>query len=402
VIPSYARVLSCYNYYKGKYLAYKRKLSACIMSDYRRRKVGKMNNVFTDLQELTARGEDGVLAVIFARAGSAPRTAGARMLVYQDGSISGTIGGGLLEARVQQIAVDVFRTRACRVEEFSLTGADASQMEMICGGEVAVLVEFIDGADARQNIFYQALSQAATDRRRSWLITDLPDGEQFTNVAHALINPTSPGAERNFGVATSIHLIDNLPEEDLNAFIQLPEVSTSRYPVLFQSDQTRLLVEPLGAPGTLFLFGGGHVSQKLAPLADLLGFRTVVVDDRSEFANTERFPLVNEFVVPDRYEVAFQQCEIDAESYLVIVTRGHLHDKTVLEQALRTPAAYIGMIGSIRKRNAVYDELRADGFTDVDFSRVHSPIGLKIGAESPEEIAVSIAAELIQVRSGLS
>jgi xanthine dehydrogenase accessory factor len=157
----------------------------------------------------------------------------------------------------------------------------------------------------------------------------------------------------------------------------------------------------LGVPGTLFLFGGGHVSQKLAPLADTLGFRIVVVDDRSEFANPERFPQAEEFVVPDSYENAIQQGDIDAESYLVIVTRGHLHDKTVLAQALRTPAAYIGMIGSIRKRDAIYDELRAVGFTDHDFRRVHSPIGLKIGAESPEEIAVSIAAELIQVRSGL-
>jgi xanthine dehydrogenase accessory factor len=360
-----------------------------------------MMNVFNDVYELAARGEDGVLAVIYARAGSAPRTAGARMLVRKDGSISGTIGGGLLEARIQQVAVDVFRTRTHRIEEFSLTGADASQMEMICGGEVAVLVEFIVGKDAGQNNFYQALSQSATDRRRSWLITVLPDGLQETNVAHALLKPTSPGVERSFGITTSIYLHDDLPLEDLNAFIQQPEISTSRYPVLYQSEGTRLLIEPLCVPGTLFLFGGGHVSQKLAPLADTLGFRTVVVDDRSEFANADRFPLADEFVVPDRYEAAFEQCDIDSESYLVIVTRGHLHDKTVLEQALRTPAAYIGMIGSIRKRNAVYDELRAEGFTDEDFRRVHSPIGIKIGAESPEEIAVSIAAELIQVRSGL-
>jgi xanthine dehydrogenase accessory factor len=124
----------------------------------------------------------------------------------------------------------------------------------------------------------------------------------------------------------------------------------SRYPALFYQGQIRLLVEPLGVPGTLFLFGGGHVSQKLAPLADTLGFRIVVVDDRSEFANPERFPQAEEFVVPDSYENAIQQGDIDAESYLVIVTRGHLHDKTVLAQALRTPAAYIGMIGSIRKR----------------------------------------------------
>jgi xanthine dehydrogenase accessory factor len=360
-----------------------------------------MNNVFADVIELAARGEDGVMAVIFARTGSAPRTAGARMLVRRDGSISGTIGGGLLEARVQQRSVDVFRTHINQVMEFSLTGADASQMEMICGGEVAVLIEFIDAANAGQQAFYQALAQAASNRHRSWLITQLPSDQQADPVSHALLTPGAPGSGQAFEWKTSSHWDFDLPVDELTSFLQLSAAALSRYPALFYQGQIRLLVEPLGVPGTLFLFGGGHVSQKLAPLADTLGFRIVVVDDRSEFANPERFPQAETFVVPDSYENAIQQGDIDAESYLVIVTRGHLHDKTVLAQALRTPAAYIGMIGSIRKRDAIYDELRAEGFTEHDFRRVHSPIGLKIGAESPEEIAVSIAAELIQVRSGL-
>jgi xanthine dehydrogenase accessory factor len=359
-----------------------------------------MNNVFMNLLEQLESGEKCVMAVIFACAGSAPRTAGARMLVRQDGSIAGTIGGGLLEARVQQTAALSFGTHATQIEEFSLTGADASQMEMICGGEVAVLIEYVDAADPGQIDFYRAVAAAAADRRRSWLVTVLPDSADSNRLSHVLLK-SSPGEVTGSFVAAASSQPDlKMDIDDLSAFVQRPQVAGSRYPVLFTQKQNRMLVEPLGMPGTLFLFGGGHVSQKLAPLADTLDFRIVVIDDRSEFANRARFPQASDFVIPASFEQSLQDCSVDVDSYLVIVTRGHLHDKTVLAQALRTPAAYIGMIGSIRKRNAVYDELRAEGFTDEDFKRVHSPIGLKIGAESPEEIAVSIAAELIQVRSG--
>jgi xanthine dehydrogenase accessory factor len=357
-----------------------------------------MSSVFVDLVNLLDQGEDGVMAVIFARSGSAPRTAGARMLVRRDGTIAGTVGGGLLEARVQQTAEGVFETGVAAVEEFELTGADASQMEMICGGEVAVLVEFIAASDPDQRTFYRAVAQAAVDRRRSWLLTALPVGT--SPIAHALVRARSTGVESGLEMAACSPVDFDLPLEELAGFVQRPQVSGSRYPVIYQQGQQRFLVEPLGVPGALFLFGGGHVSQKLAPLADTLGFRIVVVDDRPEYASQERFPHADGFVVPISFGDALSQCEIDSESYLVIVTRGHLHDKSVLAQALRTPAAYIGMIGSLRKRDAVYADLRAEGFTDADFKRVHSPIGLKIGAESPEEIAVSIAAELIQVRAG--
>jgi len=130
-----------------------------------------------------------------------------------------------------------------------------------------------------------------------------------------------------------------------------------------------------------------------------LGFRTTVLDDREEFASRERFPSPVEVVVLEDFSDCLSKCPIDEESYLVIVTRGHLHDKAVLSQALRTRAGYIGMIGSKRKRDSIYRALLDEGFSRDDLGRVHSPIGLDIGAETPEEIAVSIAAELIQVRS---
>jgi xanthine dehydrogenase accessory factor len=130
-----------------------------------------------------------------------------------------------------------------------------------------------------------------------------------------------------------------------------------------------------------------------------VGFRTVVLDDREEFADRGRFPWVDEIHVLESFERAMDGLVINDESYLVLVTRGHAHDRTVLAQALRTTAGYIGMIGSRRKREAIYAALLEAGFTPRDLERVHCPIGLDIGAETPEEIAVSILAELIQMRA---
>jgi xanthine dehydrogenase accessory factor len=164
--------------------------------------------------------------------------------------------------------------------------------------------------------------------------------------------------------------------------------------------EARFLVEPLGADGVVYIFGAGHISQKLAPLTRLVGFRTVVLDDRAEFANRERFPAVDDLLVLSSFDRAMARLSIHANSYLILVTRGHAHDKTLLGEALATRAGYIGMIGSRGKRDAVYRALEEEGFAAEAFQRVHSPIGLTIAAETPEEIAVSITAELIAVRAG--
>jgi xanthine dehydrogenase accessory factor len=159
-------------------------------------------------------------------------------------------------------------------------------------------------------------------------------------------------------------------------------------------------VEPTVLPGTVYLFGAGHVSRPVAELASVVDFQTVVLDDRAEFSNAERFPKADQIKVIPSFHQAFEGLDIDRDSYVVILTRGHLHDKTVLEQALKSNAGYIGMIGSRRKRDLIYQELLGKGFAKNELERVCAPIGLAIGAETPEEIAVSIVAELIQVRAG--
>jgi xanthine dehydrogenase accessory factor len=157
-----------------------------------------------------------------------------------------------------------------------------------------------------------------------------------------------------------------------------------------------IFVEPVLATPTLFLFGGGHVSMAVAKAAQAVGFGVGVVDDREAFANAQRFPMAHEIYTS--FEDAFEKLQPNSSSYLVIATRGHKEDMRVLAWAVRTQAKYVGMIGSRRKVLSVYKALGKEGYRVEEFEQVHAPIGLDIGALSPEEIAVSIVAELVAVR----
>jgi len=159
-----------------------------------------------------------------------------------------------------------------------------------------------------------------------------------------------------------------------------------------------VFLEPVEAEAVLMLFGAGHISTFVAPLARMVGFRVCVIDDRGEFANARRFPSADQLLVCSVAE-AFQRVAVTPSTFIAIVTRGHVYDREALRAALATRPAYLGMIGSRRKRDLIYASLMEEGLAAEDLRRVHSPIGISIGAETPEEIAVSIVAELIQVRA---
>jgi xanthine dehydrogenase accessory factor len=158
-----------------------------------------------------------------------------------------------------------------------------------------------------------------------------------------------------------------------------------------------VFIESIRSLPMLFIFGGGHISLALTRIGKMVDFRVVVIDDRPEFANAERFPDADETIAEDMTSI-IQRLDIDGFSYIVIVTRGHQNDTQALEWAVSTPAGYVGMIGSKRKIHTIFSYLKTKGITQEQLDRVHSPIGLPIGAETPEEIAVSIIAEIIQVR----
>ncbi len=326
-------------------------------------------------------GRPVVVATIIRRSGSAPRAVGARMLLYPGGEIKGSVGGGLLEAQILGQGERLFERGQAEVMNFSLMGQGAEAAGMICGGEVDVYLERLDPQDeALINLLERAEGLAKHDRPGVLAVAldeDRAWGRRFLVTPDKLLS--LPGAAR--------------PEE----LTSLQE-SLRQGRVIRPHLRERFYVEPLKAPATVVIFGGGHVSAQIAPLAALVDFRVVVVDDRPEFASQERFPTAAE-VICQNFEGVFDALAVTSSSYLVIVTRGHRWDGVILAQALKSEAAYVGMIGSRRKRDAIYAALLQKGFGEEDLKRVHSPVGLDIGAETPEEIGVSIVAELIKVRS---
>jgi xanthine dehydrogenase accessory factor len=336
---------------------------------------------------LLEKGQGFALATVVEQNRSAPRSAGARMVVTQDGAVIGTVGGGALEAEVQKIATEVLKNRKAAMISFNLTAGDASGMGMICGGDVRVLVDYIDSEDPACLTLFRELAATLKRGDRAWLVTLLPSDEAGRPGRTFLVKDDGTIAGIPGDVAEGLH--------DL-----LTEVRGCRTFTFLES--RRAVIDPMVNHGTALIFGAGHVGKSLVPVLASVEFRTIILDDRQEFVNRERFGSADQIVCLDSFEDAFKGMTIDERSYIIIITRGHLHDRTVLRQALRTKAAYIGMIGSRTKRDLTYKALLDEGFTKADLERVHSPIGLSIKAETPAEIAVSIAAELIEIRAELN
>ncbi len=338
-----------------------------------------MKQLIQEMAELCGRKESFALATVITRNGSAPRSAGAKMLVQAGGATSGTVGGGTLEADVTRLALQVIQRRQAVVQDFKFSGVDAASMDAICGGQVQVLVEWLDAGDDRLAAVIGDLSRAAQEHRKTWLLSGLPGEDR--RPCHALVyrDGTLTGA--------------------LPPGLAVEEITELRQPALLETGEGPFLVEPLEIGGTAFIFGAGHVSRSLAEFTRAVGFWTVVLDDRAEYANARRFPGADELIVIDSFDDALSRVQVDSDSFIVIVTRGHLHDQTVLAQALKTGAGYIGMIGSRRKCSLIFQALLKGGFTEDDICRVHAPIGLPIEAETPEEIGISIVAEMIKIRA---
>jgi xanthine dehydrogenase accessory factor len=252
-------------------------------------------DIYDEIVRLRRLGQKAALATIVQVRGSIPSYESAKLLVREDGSMIGTVGGGCVEAEVWNAAREVIETEKPRHLSFNLGQEAAYDNGLICGGQLDIFVE------------------------------------------------------------------------------------------------------PVIPPPRAFIFGAGHISKSLSKLAGLVGFATTIIDDRDSFANRERFPEADE-VFAGEYEDIFVKLPINEISYLIIVTRGHRDDMRVLRMAVGTEARYIAMIGSKRKVIGVVKELEQQGIAREHLERIHAPMGLEIGAISPEEIAVSVAAEMIAVR----
>lgn len=258
-----------------------------------------LSEIFTELNRLIERGARSALATIIAGEGSTPRKIGAKMLIRSDGSIMGTIGGGIVEAQVIKCALFSMKTRRLEVASYNLRAMNDPDTDMRCGGSMTVMIE------------------------------------------------------------------------------------------------------PVIPPDPVFIFGGGHVGFAIYNILSTLDFNITIVDDRKLYASHKRFPLAKG-IICSPFEKAFEKLSINEQAHIIICTRAHKNDEVCLRQAFKTPACYIGMLGSRTKVAAFKKVLREDGIPPRRVNQLHSPIGLSIGAVTPEEIAVSVAAELIQFRASRS
>lgn len=340
-----------------------------------------MKAFYQELADRLERGERLAVASIARRLGSAPRNQGTRCAVLPDGRILGTIGGGLLEARTQQEAVAALAEGRVRYLKMRLDAKELAAGGMICGGSVDVLVAPWGEAEAP---VARALLAAFDGNRRAALLTawgaegrpagvGLLDGERWVGSGAIGAGGHEAAAE---ALAEEKPLLRGAPEGP------------------------GLLAEPIDREkAPLVVMGAGHVGRALAEVAAIAGFSVTVVDDRPEFADPALLPRA-ERVLCRPFEGAIGELAPDDATAVVVCTRGHLGDTACTLDALRSPACYVGMIGSRRKRGMVVKGLQEQGISEERLAALHSPVGLPIGAETPEEIAVSIVAELIAVRRG--
>jgi len=253
-----------------------------------------MLEIYQELVNIAARGERAVLATVISSQGSVPRKAGTKMIIKLDGTLVGSIGGGNVEQKVQEEALEVMKSGGTQIMHFDLKGT-GEEAWMVCGGQMDVFLE------------------------------------------------------------------------------------------------------PIVTAETLYLFGAGHLSQSTAKIAKMLGFGIVVIDPRPEYNNNERFPGVDTLIV-EEYDIAFSKLSLGENSYIVIYTSRHVTDEKCLRFAVGTSAKYVGMIGSKKKVKEIKERLRKKGVSQKQLNNVHAPIGLEINAQTPEEIAVSILAEITKFR----
>jgi xanthine dehydrogenase accessory factor len=328
-----------------------------------------------------------MLATIISTSGSTPAAALSKMIITHHGMNSaGTVGGGCMEGDVLAKARDLFPTGVSEIMTFHLN-EDEMVQGLICGGTVKVLLEPV----GRESLpMYEQLKRIRDEGEDCVVVTHMTPGGGIK--LKSLVKADE--AERTNAVMEYWEKTGR-QRGDLAAQIQRALHRAETRIVALEDGQ--LILEPVFGLPQLVVFGGGHVSRYLSRTASMAGFRVTIVDDRPQYANAGRFPEADATLAVE-FHHALTHITIKPSTYVVIATRGHRADEDVLRQVLRTPATYIGMIGSVRKVLTTYDHLMNDGVSSKDLTRVHAPMGLEIGAATAEEIAVSVVAEMIRVR----
>ncbi len=345
-----------------------------------------MDKLTSIICESLEQGEDVVMATIVDSSGKT-RLAGARMLLRRNGSTHGSIGGGFFEAEVQAAMARLFAGDKPEIRTIRHSGENVTSLHAPCGSGTAAVIEHLAANRHNRKIFRQLL-EALQKNHTCCLVTPLA-GEK--------------GKEPGFTKKLR-HCNEPLPaaDEPDNPFpypALKEKLASVTVPVIENIGNREFFLNPWRVPETVYLCGAGHVAQEVAELAGKSGFRVIVMDDREKYANRDRFPSVQSVVALESFDNCFQGLAVNNDSYVIIATRGHRCENTLVKQALKTRAGYIGLIGSLRKRNTLFAELAVEGFSNDDLLRVYCPTGMSILAETPIEIAVSIVAQLVFIRA---
>jgi len=316
----------------------------------------------------------------------------AKMVVETDGRQWGTIGGGCIEADVVQASSEVAEMGEPKFVSHTLTADSAGDLGLSCGGTAEFFLEPIVAQDQMVQL-YAAIASAIQNRVPVVVYTgaDWSDGPRKGVVFGAVDEALGGRGAEGQGRTNETLMIGDIVIPTASNEPAGPSRSTHF------DEESGVLIETIGRKPRVVIFGAGHVGVEIARMASSVGFHVVVFDDREEFANSERVPWANEVRVED-FRTMFDGLTFDDEDYLLATTRGHNFDAFIVEHIAESPAKYIGMLGSKRKRAVIFRALQAAGVPEEALARVRTPIGLDIGADTPAEIAVSVVAELVRVR----
>jgi len=348
-----------------------------------------MVNVFKKAVALVERDEPCVLATVVRTKGMTPQKAGAKQLIQSDGSSVGTLGGGCVEGDIWYYATQMLKKgTGAEFRSYQLNADIAEKDGLICGGTMYFYIEPLRRKEPFLSMAKQILQASETGPQVAVATVIAPQGHAF--FGNKLLIRKGAEIGGSLGEKAWDDRAKKLAQE-LSLFGGNKTFATK--------DGVEIYVEGFTQPPTLVILGGGHVGKAVYTLALTVGFRVVIIDDRTEFSNKERFPQAHKTIV-SAFEHPFQDLELGYNSFIFVATRGHRYDDAATHAAVKTSARYIGLLGSKRKNLLIFKELLKDGVSEERVKAIHAPVGLNIGAVTPEEIAVSVIAEMIQVVRG--
>jgi len=349
-----------------------------------------MNEVIEKSLNELEQGNMIVIATVVNTKGSTPQKIGSKLLIRKDGSTVGTLGGGCVEGDIwfeSKTMLEENQNQESRYKDYTLNQELAEQEGLVCGGTMYFLLDKLEPSTS--NIDYLIS------------LKDSLNGNCKGKAVITLVNSTNDKSKIGLRKIFNFDGITNITKD--NIFSQPKEIEDAinnrHNKSIKMDDGNEWYVEIYSTPSTLLICGGGHIANSLAPLAYNLNFNVWITDDRKEFANSNRFPNA-ERIVNDLPENALKSLPVSENTYIIIATRGHRYDLVATQAAVNTDAKYIGLVGSMRKAILVFEELLKIGVSEKRIKSIRSPVGLDLRGRSPDEIAVSIIAEMLMIREG--